>query len=121
MLSGLETTWQGSRMTDFRYTAADLDRFRAVQKLAYECVTAIEARMVAGITERQTASLMHAWLTEHGVREYFHKPFVWFGDRTAFVDFRTDIAFFPTSRRLAWGMPVILDVAPMLDGYAADI
>lgn len=105
----------------FEYGADDLARFRGVQRLAYDAVTEIERRLFAGMTEKQAAAMLDAYLREHGVSEYFHKPFVWFGDRTAFVDFRTNFHFFPTSRRLSWGMPVILDVAPTLDGYAADI
>jgi hypothetical protein len=105
----------------FEWSAGDLEQFRKVQRLAYDCVTDVERRLGAGMTEKQVAGLMDAYLREHGVSEYFHKPFVWFGDRTAFVDFRSDLAFFPTNDRLAWGMPVILDVAPTLGGYAADI
>jgi hypothetical protein len=105
----------------FEWTSTDLEQFRRVQRLAYDCVTDVEKRLSPGMTEKQAAALMDVYLREHGVAEYFHKPFVWFGDRTAFVDFRTDLAFFPTNSRLAWGMPVILDVAPTLEGYAADI
>jgi Xaa-Pro aminopeptidase len=100
---------------------ADLDRFREVQRLAYDCVQAVERQLTPGMTEREAARLVHEALAARGVRQYFHKPFAWFGDRTAFVNFRTDLHFFPSGRRLAWGLPVILDVAPMLDGYAADI
>jgi hypothetical protein len=105
----------------FEWTNGDLEQFRKVQRLAYDAVTDVERRLSAGMTEKQVAGLMDAYLRERGVVEYFHKPFVWFGDRTAFVDFRTDLAFFPTNARLSWGMPVILDVAPTLEGYAADI
>jgi hypothetical protein len=51
----------------------------------------------------------------------FHEPFAWFGDRTAFRDIRADADFLPTERALEKGMAVILDVAPICDGYAADI
>jgi Xaa-Pro aminopeptidase len=61
------------------------------------------------------------YLASRGVREFFHRPFVWFGDRTAFTNFYTDLHFFPTGRRLERGMPVILDVAPIVDGHASDI
>ena len=109
-------------MTDeFEWSTGDVEQFRKVQRLAYDAVTDVERRLSAGMTEKQVAGLIDAYLREHGVAEYFHKPFAWFGDRTAFVDFRTDFAFFPTNNRLAWGMPVILDVAPTLEGYAADI
>ena len=56
-----------------------------------------------------------------GVTQFFHEPFAWFGDRTAFRGFGPDTDFLPTDRKLEKGMPVILDIAPIRDGYAADI
>ena len=53
--------------------------------------------------------------------QFFHEPFAWFGDRTAFRGFGPDTDFLPTDRKLEKGMPVILDIAPIRDGYAADI
>lgn len=99
----------------------DLEGFRRTQALAYECAETVAATLDEGVTEKAVAAQMREWLADHGVREWFHKPFAWFGDRTAFARFRTDLAFFPTNRRLAVDTPVILDVAPVLDGYQADI
>jgi len=103
------------------YGEEELERFKAVQKLAYRCVEAIEAELTEGMTERRVARMMRAWLADHGVREYFHAPFVWFGDRTSFTGFRGPRSFAPTRRQLEDGMPVILDVAPAVDGYPCDI
>jgi hypothetical protein len=103
------------------YDDDELARFRAVQRLAYRCVEAIEQELTVGMTEKQVARMMRAWLGDHGVREYFHVPFVWFGDRTSFTGFRGPFAFAPSNRRLERGMPVILDVAPAIDGYPCDI
>lgn len=55
------------------------------------------------------------------MRDFFHVPFAWFGDRTAFRNVRTPFQFFPGGRALADGMPFILDRAPVADGYTADI
>ncbi|MFP5303417.1 M24 family metallopeptidase, partial [Cobetia sp. SIMBA_158] len=56
------------------------------------------------------------------------KPFAWFGERTAFEGFSGlkhmggfNLAFFPSHRQLETDMPVILDVAPVLDGVVADV
>jgi Xaa-Pro aminopeptidase len=108
-------------MTGASYSEAELDKFRQVQRLAYDCVQHVETQLTAQMTEREAAKLMRDYLSAHGGGQYFHKPFAWFGDRTAFVNFWSDVHFFPSNRRLAWGLPVILDVAPMVDGYAADI
>lgn len=55
------------------------------------------------------------------MREWLHRPFACFGDRTAFARFRTPLSFFPTDRALEPGMPFILDCAPVVDGCAADV
>lgn len=99
----------------------DLDRFRAVQRLAYRCAEEVAATLEPGITEREAVARMRHWLEGHGVDDWFHLPYAWFGDRTAFVGFRRGTQFFPTDRRLEEGMPYILDCAPVVDGYTADI
>jgi Xaa-Pro aminopeptidase len=103
------------------YAPGELDRFREVQRLAYRCAETVGAGLEPGVTEREAAGRVRRFLLEHGVDDWFHLPFAWFGDRTAFVGFRLPHQFFPTSRRLEEGMPYILDVAPISGGYTADI
>jgi hypothetical protein len=62
------------------------------------------------------------------VRDWFHQPFAWFGPRTAFKGFDGlrhlggfNLAFYPGKQRLEEGMPFILDCAPTLGAYTADI
>src|SRR5688572_24496794 len=64
---------------------------------------------------------MREYLSDHGVREFFHYPFAWFGDSTAFAHHRSPHDFFPTNRRLTPGMPVLLDVTPIVDWHTPDI
>ena len=99
----------------------DLARFREVQQLAYAAAQAVGRTLEPGVTEKQAASRIREYLVERGVQDWFHTPFAWFGDRTAFRGFRTPFQFFPTHRRLEEGMPFILDCAPVRDGYMADI
>ncbi|MGF0225672.1 M24 family metallopeptidase [Dietzia natronolimnaea] len=101
--------------------ATFLERYRTVQRLSYECVESVAATLDEGVTEREVAARLHDWLTDRGVREWFHTPFAWFGDRTAFRGFATPLHFFPTRRRLEQQMPYILDVAPVLDRAVGDI
>jgi Xaa-Pro aminopeptidase len=103
------------------YTDYELNRFKEVQRLAYESVQAVEKQLYEGITEKQAAGLIKDYLDERGVDSYLHKPFAWFGDRTAFTGFWSNFHFFPTDRKLEKGMPVILDTAPTVAGYTADI
>ncbi|MBA0052742.1 M24 family metallopeptidase [Streptomyces sp. AJS327] len=100
---------------------ADLRGFREVQRLAYACAEAVAARLAPGVTERDAARMQREWLTARGVRDWFHLPFAWFGDRTAFAGFRVPLQFFPTNRALEPGMPFILDLAPILGGHTADV
>lgn len=65
--------------------------------------------------------MQREWLRERGVRDWFHLPFAWFGDRTAFAGFKVPLQFFPTNRKLEPGMPFILDLAPVYKGFTADI
>ncbi|WFB11671.1 aminopeptidase P family protein [Streptomyces sp. LX-29] len=99
----------------------ELRGFREAQRLGYECAEAVAARLRPGVTEREAARMQREWLRERGVRDWFHLPFAWFGDRTAFVGFRVPLQFFPTNRRLEPGMPFILDLAPVFKGYPADV
>lgn len=95
--------------------------FREVQRLAYACAEAVAAQLRPGVTEREAARMQREWLRERGVRDWFHLPFAWFGDRTAFVNFRLPLQFFPTQRELEPGMAFILDMAPVHRGFTADI
>ena len=101
--------------------AADLDRIREVQRLAYRCAESVAAELRPGISERQAAARLKRRLLSEGVEDWFHIPFAWFGDRTTLKGFRNPLKFFPTGRRLEEGMPYILDVAPVTNGFTSDI
>ncbi|SCE39818.1 M24 family metallopeptidase, partial [Streptomyces sp. OspMP-M43] len=99
----------------------ELRGFREVQRLAYACAEAVAGQLRSGVTEREAARMQRVWLRERGVRDWFHLPFAWFGDRTAFAGFKVPLQFFPTDRRLEPGMPFILDMAPVYKGFTADV
>lgn len=97
--------------------------FKRVQRLAYESVQVVGRELQEGWSEKQAAELIKTYLKDHGVKSFFHEPFAWFGDRSRFdgIDRRKVYQFNPTKRRLNIEEPVILDVAPILDGYIGDI
>ncbi|MEE1929960.1 M24 family metallopeptidase [Streptomyces sp. TRM 70351] len=113
--------------TAVRELSAELRGFREVQRLAYACAEAVAAQLEPGMSELEAVRLQRRYLRERGVREWFHLPFAWFGDRTAFTGIGTfrggsgPLRFFPTARRLEPGMPFILDLAPVLHGCTADV
>ncbi|NPT45069.1 M24 family metallopeptidase [Paraburkholderia sp. 1N] len=100
---------------------SDLEKFRQVQKLAYDCVEYTATSLRTGMTERNACAIMKSWLQHKGVDDLFHDPFAWFGDRAAFKGFWADHKFLPSDRQLEDGMTGILDIAPIVDGYSADI
>ncbi|GAB3652950.1 M24 family metallopeptidase [Actinocorallia lasiicapitis] len=103
------------------HNAAELERFRAMQQLAYQCAEAVAGELTPGVTEREACRMMRRWLLERGVDDWLHVPFAWFGERTAFRGFKVPTQFLPTGTRLEEGMPYILDMAPVRDGYSSDI
>ncbi|MHB1843830.1 MAG: M24 family metallopeptidase [Deltaproteobacteria bacterium] len=96
-------------------------RCRDLQRDAYAAAQEVAGRFREGMTEREAAAELRAALGARGVRDYFHVPFAWFGDRTAFLGPWRLRRFLPTARKLERGEPVILDVAPIRDGVSADI
>ncbi len=101
----------------------DLQGFLKIQRLAYQAVVEIGALLQEGWTEEKAADLIGQYLRDHGVSAFFHEPFAWFGNRTRFDGIRRKryADFNPTQRRLTAEDVVILDVAPILDGYIGDI
>ncbi|MCW8380652.1 M24 family metallopeptidase [Streptomyces justiciae] len=114
-------TTQARLAPAFPYDATDIDRFRELQQLAYRCAERVAAWLEPEVTERQAAARLRRELVAEGVEDFFHVPFAWFGDRTAFRHFKTPLQFFAGRRKLEEGMPYILDCAPVVDGYTADI
>lgn len=115
-------------ITSFAPSSGELDKFKRIQRLAYDCAEAVGAALQPGMTERDAAAMMTTWLEARGVDDWFHRPFAWFGDRTAFrgfIGFRHlggfNPAFYPSARRLEKRMPFILDCAPSWGGCTADI
>ena len=123
--------------SSFPYSAAELDRFRQVQRLAYDMAGAVESQLSEGMTEAEVCRLLAEAQTARHVTQVFHRPYAWFGPRTVLGDGPgpeavgvLDLAsagvlpyrsFLPTGATLADGVPLILDLAPVVQGIAADV
>jgi Xaa-Pro aminopeptidase len=123
--------------SSFPYSAAELDQFRQVQRLAYDMAGAVEAQLTEGMTEAEVCRLLVDAQSVHQVTQVFHRPYAWFGRRTMLgegpgpeavgvLDLATagvlpHRSFFPTGAALADGVPLILDLAPVVQGIAADV
>ncbi|MGV8546741.1 M24 family metallopeptidase, partial [Pseudomonas aeruginosa] len=76
------------------------------------CCETIAGELCAGISEREAEALMKTWLQDHGVDDWFHQPFAWFGRRTSFKGFDGlrhrggfNLAVYPGKQPLEEGMP----------------
>lgn len=102
-------------------TLQECNRFKQAQRLAYECAVTIAGELKEGWTEQQTAKLMDVYLRDHGVKSFFHRSFAWFGERTRFQNFKRYSDFLPSKKVLCIDDVVILDTAPIVEGYVGDI
>jgi Xaa-Pro aminopeptidase len=116
----------------YQYSAADLDRFRQVQRLAYDIALRVESQLQVGITEVEACTLIAAAQTQYEVIQVFHDPYVLFDGRTTLgtgaepayeaangVASTTELT--PTDQVLRDGAPVIIDIAPVARGVSSDI
>ena len=99
----------------------DLQGFLASQTLALQAAHEIAKLIQEGWTERQTADLFNTYVADHGVSRFFHKAFVWFGERTRFDGVKKNTDYLPSSRVIRDGEIYILDIAPIYKGYISDI
>jgi Xaa-Pro aminopeptidase len=104
--------------TDF--TREQLQRFRTLQRQVYATLEEIASGLRAGITEKDAARTVRRALKSQGVQTYFHVPVALFGDRTGYPGDFGELGALPTDRVLEDGDAVILDAAPIFDGYMVD-
>lgn len=102
-------------------TENTLNAFREAQHLAYGCVFEIASTLEPDITEIDAADLLLSWLQENGVKNHFHRPLAWFGERAAFQGMRSYKDYLPSNRILKKNDIFILDVAPIVNGYVGDV
>jgi Xaa-Pro aminopeptidase len=123
--------------TVFPYTTLDLDRFRQVQRFAFDIAQKVESQLQPGMSEYEVCTLMLAAQAQADVCQVFHEPYAWFGPRTTLGrDWAPDViptsvvaaghmapsaSFGPTHDALQDGMPVTLDLAPVIHGIPADV
>ena len=110
----------GDPMQTNGFQSQDLQRFSAVQKLAYEVVEAVQAQLLTGMTEKDAVRLLRAELSR-AASATCSTTLRLVRRAHRFKNFWINLKFLPSKTRLQKGMPVILDIAPIIDGYSADI
>lgn len=99
----------------------DLNMFRNAQRLAYQGALEISKMIRPGWTEARAAKMLDIYLRDNGVKSFFHFSFAWFGERAGFQNFNNYNDFFSKKRELKENEVIILDTAPIVEGYPADI
>lgn len=97
------------------------EEYSVAQSTAFRAVEEVASLVQPGWTEKKTARMLEICLRDQGVKSFFHKPFVWFGDRTKFQHVGKYKDFMPTDRALKASEVFILDVAPIVNGFACDV
>jgi hypothetical protein len=102
------------------FSTTDLERFRSHQRQSFAVLEAVAATLQAGETEKAVARRIHKQMKAAGAQNFFHVPVALFGDRTAYPGEFGQFEALATDRPLKAGDPVILDAAPIFDGYTVD-
>ena len=102
------------------YSDEELAKFKQFQKQSYETLEKIKSQLKVGMTEIIVARMIRKSFHEQGVHSYFHVPVVMFGDRTAYPGDFGQLEALSTDRKLEDGMAIILDAAPIYEGFVVD-
>ncbi|WP_405138432.1 M24 family metallopeptidase [Nocardia sp. NBC_01388] len=117
------TDWLSGRRTasSKQLRPEEVEGFRRAQSLGFACAQAAAAEMRPGWTEAQTGLWMINWLYDHGVKTMLHKPIAVFHEKTLAPDGEWGPVTRGTGATLREDDVVILDCAPVVDGYTGDI
>jgi hypothetical protein len=99
---------------------AELLKFKEFQQRSYATLEAVKAELFVGMTEKQAARLLRKRFHEQGVHTYFHVPVVLFGERTGYPGDFGQFEAIATDKKLEQDMAIILDAAPIYEGYIVD-
>lgn len=88
--------------------------------MSFDVLEAVAASLQAGMTEIEAARQLRKAFHEAGAHNYFHVPVALFGERTAYPGNFGGFEALATERVLADDDVVILDAAPIFDGYTVD-
>lgn len=102
------------------FNEEELANFKSYQQQSFKTLESVAAQLEEGVTEIQAARMMRKAFHLQGVHTYFHVPVALFGERTAYPGKFGQLEALATDKTLKKGMPVILDAAPIYNGYVVD-
>ena len=102
------------------FSETELNWFRDLQRASFRILETMAASLSEGQTEKEVARALVRAYRDAGASGFFHLPVALFGDRTALPGNWSLGKFFPKDKALERGDSVILDAAPLFDGYLVD-
>lgn len=95
--------------------ADEIEKIRAAVKLTDETFSYLLQTIRVGMTEKQVAWMIEAYMREHGAERLAFDPIVASGPNAALPHAE------PTERVLQAGEPITIDMGAQLDGYNSDM
>ena len=102
------------------FTDGELQQFRRYQRLAFQILEQTAVELKVGDTEKSVVRKLRKSFHQAGAHNYFHVPVALFGERSAYPGEFGPFEALATSRALQEHDTVILDAAPIFDGYTVD-
>jgi len=102
------------------FDESELELFRCYQRLAFDILEETAASLKVGDSEHEITARLRKLFHQAGAHNYFHVPVVLIGERSAYPGDFGPFEALPTDRRLQEQDTVILDAAPIFDGYTVD-
>lgn len=102
------------------FDSVALNHFTQQQRLSFSILEQTASELRGGESEKDIAHILVKRYRVAGATSFFHLPVVLFGKRTALPDDWRLGNFFPKSNTLKEGDSIILDAAPLFDGYLVD-
>ena len=102
------------------FSEKELEKFKQFQQQSYKTLEDIKSKLEIGMTEIQVARMLRKSFHQQGVHSYFHVPVVLFAERTGYPGNFGQFEALATDKKLEDGMAIILDAAPIYEGYIVD-
>jgi len=102
------------------FNLEELEQFRKFQKICFDIQSQMARELSEGVTETDISHELFKRYKSAGAGNFFHLPVVLFGERTGLPGQWKLGHFMPRQRPLKQGDAVILDGAPLFDGYMVD-
>jgi hypothetical protein len=102
------------------YSKDEIDRFRVLQQTCFQIQEELGAELREGVTEKEVAAELFQRYQKAGAGNFFHLPVALFGERTGLPGRWGIGKFYPRDVKLREGDAVILDGAPLFDGFMVD-